>query len=85
MTPTKQRGRPKKTPQTPDRIANGLIERMFFIAASDHEMDSYFSLLDVPTRGHGLATSYASRKVARTFQSLMQEKTGLDYTDQLRD
>jgi hypothetical protein len=78
---TKTRGRPRKTVEPPDRIANGLIERMFFIAAEDDEMSTYYRLLETPIRGHGLATSYASKKVARTFTSLMAEKTGLDYAD----
>lgn len=81
MITTKTRGRPRKAAQPPDRIANGLIERMFFIAAEDDEMNTYYRLLETPVRGPGLATSYASKKVARAFTSLMAEKTGLDYSD----
>lgn len=81
ITKTRPRGRPRTKPETTDRIANTLIERMFFIAADDTEMRKYYDLLDIPVRGHGLATSYASKKVARTFRSLMHEATGLDYSD----
>ena len=84
MIEAKTRGRPRKITEPPDRIANGLIERMFFIAADDSQMGKYYDLLEVPVRGHGLATSYASRIVAGAFTSLMSEKTGLDYSDSIQ-
>lgn len=84
-TLTKQRGRPKKAQEPLEGIANSLIERMFFIAADDTQMATYYDLLEKPVRGHGLATSYASRIVARKYASLMSMETGLDYGDIVND
>lgn len=68
--PTKPVGRPRKQ-VTPDRIANTLIEDMFFRSADDRDVLTYYSLLEVPVRGPGLATSYASKKVSKTFYELL--------------
>lgn len=64
----------------PEKISNTLIEKMFFICAEEHEIEKFIELLQIPKRGHGLATAYASKKVTNVFVSLMHEQTGLDYS-----
>ena len=75
-----KRGRPPK-PKT--KIDNATIERMFMLCATDEEVDTYFSILDDPSKTgyHGRATSYASKIVFREFKSLLSLDTGLDYSD----
>lgn len=60
-------------------LDNKLIENMFLACAGDEQIETFYRLLDMPVRGHGLATSYASKKVAKEFSWMLHKRTGLDY------
>lgn len=70
----------KQTKQ-PDRIKNTLIEKMFFAIATDEDMATYSNMLSIPKRGMGLATSYASKKVALKFKGYVEKETGQNLDD----
>jgi hypothetical protein len=61
-------------------LDNKLIENMFLACASEDQIDTFYRLMEIPSRGHGLATSYASKRVAREFIYLMRHANGRDYT-----